>query len=195
MGDGGRGATRFCFCPRCDPPTHRPWAGLGRAATLGRPAAASQTAVLIGVDLRSTQRGRLRVNFFSHSSEGGVGDGGRAARRLGSFLPPGATRMAGIPMFLCRFARLWFCSFFVRRRVFLARMGEQKTVAFFSPKTSFFLAQKTGFCAAGGGCAARAALFGSTFLLLPALSKRENSRHGESNPSPTTGRGLAMMMS
>jgi hypothetical protein len=60
--------------------------------------------------------------------------------------------MAGIPLFSCRFTRLWFFLLFGRRRFFFARMGETKIWGFFKkpPKRGFspqngVSAQKGGF--------------------------------------------------
>ena len=81
MGDGGRAATHF-FLPLVRLKT----TGRGLASvavTWGRPdAAASQTAGLIGVDLRSTQRGRPRVDFLLLRVRGGIAHGGRAATQF-----------------------------------------------------------------------------------------------------------------
>ena len=83
VGHGGRGATRV-FCPRCDS-THRPWAGLGFAATWGRPAAASQkTARLIGVVRRQPAATRdkrtRRMGFYLTAVRSGTAGRGAPLR-------------------------------------------------------------------------------------------------------------------
>ena len=88
--------------------------------------------------------------------------------------------MAGIPLFSCRFPRLWLPFFCVRHRVVFRPHGRKKKLEPFFGPTSHFLAQKRFFSAKNGVLRrvlrSPRGFFGSQFSM-PALSKKGNSRH------------------